>query len=104
MVEEKGLYLDSVGEFFQLFGRFEQMLGLGDNYHQSEIRREMESRLGRGSDEHYREYMRDGSKILIPLPLYVRNVVAHQGTNRENGLADGDVTTAIRQLKGWLRP
>ncbi len=102
MILGKGLYLDSVGEFFQLYGRFEQMLGLTDNYRQSEIEREMRDRLGDEVVQHSREYERDGKKSSKPLPLYVRNTLAHSGTNPTNGLRDGDLKTAIRLLKDWL--
>lgn len=101
-VEGKGLYFDSIGEFFQLFGRFEQALGLADGYNQRKIEHEMKVRLENEFDQYSREYLRDGSKSLAPLPLYVRNVLAHQGTNPKNGLQDGDVRTAVRLLKGWL--
>ena len=103
MIEMRGFYLDSVGEFFQLYGRFEQMLGSADDYKQSKIEREMKDRLGDDVTQHSREYIRSGRKSLTPLPLYVRNVLAHQGTNPENLLGDGDLQTAIRLLRDWLR-
>ena len=86
MVEGKGLYFDSIGEFFQFFDRFEQMLDLADSYNQRKIGHEMKARLGNDLDRLFREYFRDGSKSLMPLPLYVRNALAHQGTNPVNSL------------------
>lgn len=102
MVEGKGVYWDSIGEFFQLYGQLEQKLGLADGYKQEQIADEMRARLGNEAVQHSRKYTRDGIATLIPLPLYVRNVLAHGGTNPANGLADGDVKTAIRLLKDWL--
>ena len=102
MVQGNGVYLDSIGEFFELYGRFEQMLGLTDDYKQEQVKDEMRSRLGDDAVQHSREYVRGGSTSLTPLPLYVRNVLAHQGTNSANSLHDGDVSTAIRLLKEWL--
>ena len=102
MVQGNGVYLDSIGEFFELYGRFEQMLGLTDDYKQEQVKDEMQSRLGDDAVQHSREYVRGGSTSLTPLPLYVRNVLAHQGTNSANSLRDGDVSTAIRLLKEWL--
>ncbi len=102
MVQGKGLYLDSIGEFFELYGRFEQTLRLTDDYKQEQIKKEMRSRLGDEAVHHSREYVRGGTKSQTPLPLYVRNVLAHQGTNPENSLRDGDVSTAIGLLKDWL--
>lgn len=102
MVQGKGVYLDSIGEFFELYGRFEQMLGLTDDYKQQHIMDEMRSRLGDDAAQHSRDYVRGGLTSLTPLPLYVRNVLAHQGTNSANSLRDGDVSTAIRLLKEWL--
>ena len=86
MVEGKGIYFDSIGEFFQLLGRFEQMLGLTDGYNQRIIEHEMKVRLGNDLGQHSRGYFRDGSESLVPLPLYVRNALAHQGTNPVNSL------------------
>ena len=102
MVQGKGLYLDSIGEFFELYGRFEQMLGLTDDYKQQYVKDEMRSRLGDDAVHYSREYVRGGTTSLTPLPLYIRNVLAHQGTNPVNSLRDGDVSTAIRLLKEWL--
>ena len=102
MIEGKGLYVNSIGEFFELYGRFENMLGLTDDYRQKKIQMEMESRLKDDADHHFREYERDGTTSRTPLPLYVRNVVAHQGTNPANTLRDGDVSKAITLLKDWL--
>lgn len=102
MIQGRGLYLDSIGEFFQLYGRFEQMLGLADDYKQERIKDEMRSRLGDDAGHQSREYVRSGTTSLTPLPLYVRNVLVHQGTNPANSLRDGDVSTAIRLLKDWL--
>ena len=102
MILGRGFYLDSVGEFFQLYGRFEQMLGLTDEYRQPEIEREMRDRLGDEVAQHSREYERDGKKSSKPLPLYVRNTLAHSGTNPANVLGDGDLETSIRLLKDWL--
>lgn len=104
LVEERGLFLDSTSEFLRLYGRFEQMLGFADGYNQKDIEREMQARLGDDLTQHSREYVRSGRKSRTPLPLYVRNVLAHQGTNPANGLGDGDLETAIRLLKDWLRP
>lgn len=63
----------------------------------------MLDRLRDDATQHCREYIRSGRKSLTPLPLYVRNVLAHQGTNQANGLADGDLNTAIRLLRDWLQ-
>ena len=102
MVQGKGLYLNSIGEFFELYGRFEQMLGLTDDYRQEQISEAMRSRLGDDAGKHSRKYVRGDTTTLTPLPLYIRNVVAHQGTNPANSLSDGDVSRAIRLLKEWL--
>ena len=102
MIQGKGLYFDSVGEFFQLYGRFEQLLGLADNCKQAQMGDEMRTRLGGEAARHSRDYVRDGITSSTPLPLYVRNVLTHQGTNPANSLRDGDVSTAIRLLKDWL--
>ena len=102
MAQGKGLYWDSIGEFFQLYGQFEQKLGFTDGYKQGQIEYEMQERLGDDAVQHSRKYVRDGIESLTPLPLYVRNILAHQGTNTVNCLADGDVHTAIRLLKDWL--
>ncbi|MCY4558112.1 MAG: hypothetical protein OXF79_17430 [Chloroflexi bacterium] len=102
MVEGKGLYWDSIGEFFQLYGQLEQKLGLADGYKQEKIADDMRAKLEEDAGQHSRKYTRDGVTTLTPLPLYVRNVLVHGGTNPANGLADGDVKTSIQLLKDWL--
>ena len=60
MVEGRGLYWDSIREFFQLYGQFEQKLGLADGYKQGQIENEMRTRLGDDAVQHFRQYVRDG--------------------------------------------
>ena len=79
VVKERGMYFDSIGEFFQLFGRFEQMLGLADGYNQGQIDHAMKAKLGNDFVQHSRKYVRAENESLMPLPLYVRNVAGAPG-------------------------
>ena len=103
LIEKRGLYFDSVGEFFQLFGRFEQMLGLPDDYKQLEIECEMQARLGNEVVQYSREYVRAGIKSFKPLPLYVRNVLTHREPGKlSRRWGRGDCDTFVEGLVGSI--
>ena len=102
LVEGKGVHLDSVGEFFELYGRLQQKIGMKDAETQSKMMEWMRNALGEEIDQFSRSYERDGRRSLLPLPLYVRNVVAHRGTNPYNNLTKEDLSAAIKMLKQWV--
>ena len=102
LVEGKGVHVDSVGEFFQLYGRLEQKIGVQDSDRQDVIEKWMISALGSDYQTHSRSYKRAKKTYELPLPLFVRNVLTHGGANPYNTLEDGDLPSSIKLLKTWV--
>ena len=101
IIEGKGLYEYSIGEFFQLYGRFEgkhQLTKGGDT------RRKMEA-LVNGDQKHMKRYQEHGRWVLHPLPYAVRNILAHTGHNPNTLDPEGkELRTSIELLKSWVAP
>ena len=95
VLEEEPLPMHSIGEFFILYGRFEQKYGLSKA---KEIIEKMEE-LMKGGKVHLKEY--DKNKK-YPLPYAARNILAHIGTN-PNTLLVKELDLAKNLLEDWLR-
>ncbi len=93
-IEEEPLPMHSIGEFFILYGRFEQKYGTSNQ----ETGKKMEE-LVNGRKEYLKAY--DGNKK-YPLPYAVRNILAHIGTN-PNTLLVKELNLAKNLLEDWLR-
>ena len=102
LVEGKGVHIDSVGEFFQLYGRLEQKIGVQDFDRQDVIEKWMINALGSDYKTHSRPYRRMTKTYQLPLPLFVRNVLTHGGTNPLNALKQEDLPDSIKLLKAWV--
>ena len=99
VIEEKSLYEYSVGEFFFLYGRFEQKHRCSKS---QQTRKKME-KLINGKKEFMKTYTNSsGKSYLAPLPYAVRNILAHIG-NDQNLLRDEELKTAIRLLRAWVK-
>ena len=99
VIQGKSLYEFSIGEFFELFGEFKAKHGLPN---QEGIRAKMTT-LVNGDRRYMKEYTRDGKTELDPLPLAVRNTLAHP-ENKANAIdqAGEDMRTSIELLRSWL--
>lgn len=95
----EGIYYNSVGEFFESYGRFEQICGFTDTDNQKRVGDEMNDMLGEDAGEYTRDYRRNDGTRRVPLPLYVRNVLVHKGTNPLNELREDDIKVATNLLK-----
>ena len=96
VLQEEPLPMHSIGEFFILYGRFEQKYRLSKS---KEIIEKMEE-LMKGGKVHLKEY--DKNKK-YPLPYAARNILAHIGTN-PNTLLVKELNLAKNLLEDWLRP
>ncbi len=99
VIEGKGLYEHGIGEFFLLYGKFEQKHGTqGLN-----TKALMEKLIG-GDGRYMRDYI-DRSKSKTsphPLPYTVRNILSHSGRNPNTLDQDGnDLKASIELLKLW---
>ena len=100
IIKGEDLYEHSIGEFFLLYGRFEEK-------HQFSIGSETKAKmmeLVNGDNRYLKLYEeRNGEEHKHPLPYAVRNILAHKGTNK-NTLERDDIGTSIELLKSWVAP
>ena len=100
VIEEKGLYEYGIGEFFLLYGRFEQKHGLA----RSEDTKAKMMDLLNGDQKYLKPYINRGKQQYHPLPFAVRNILSHVGNNPNTLDSKGDeLRTAIDLLKSWLK-
>ena len=98
VLEEEPLPMHSIGEFLILYGKFEQKYGLSTS---KETKNKMEE-LMKGGEVHRKEYEEDGQNKSAPLPYFVRNTLAHIGTDK-NELPVKELNLAKEMLAAWLR-
>ena len=96
-IKGEGLYKYSMGEFFLLYGRFEQKY---------EVRKgpEVEARMNdllQGNEQGLKDYVQGGKTKRVPLPYAVRNILAHVGRN-PNQVTVEDLRVAVELLKSWV--
>lgn len=100
VIEGRGLYEYGIGEFFLLYGKFEQK-------HQTtgqQTRTKMEA-LVKGDQRYLKPYTICGKVHCVPLPYAVRNILGHVGTNPNVLDKEGkDLRTSIDLLKSWVDP
>ena len=97
VIEGKGLYEHSIGEFFLLYGRLEQTY---NPFKGKETREKMEKLLN-GEKKFMKEYTEYGKTRPVPLPYAVRNILSHVGNN-PNTLEVSELRTSIALLKSWV--
>ena len=95
-LEGKGLFEHNIGEFFLLYGRFEQMYGVAKG---SEARAKMVELL-QGDTGNFKAYRERGKERSGPLPYVVRNVLSHIG-NSPTTVTREELHQAVDLLKGW---
>ena len=101
VIEGKGLYEHSIGEFFELYGRFEGKYQLK---RASDTRDKMAA-LVKGETRYLKQYKEQGGKwSSVPMPYAVRNILAHAGTNPNQIDKKGEeIRTSITLLRSWVR-
>lgn len=99
VIEGKSLYKHSIGEFFQLYGKFEGQYRLTN---QKKAKAKMKELVG--GDRRYLKHYRERSKLhLYPLPFAVRNILAHSANNPNTLDAEGkELRTSIELLRSWV--
>ncbi len=101
IIEGQSMYEHSIGEFFQLYGRFEGQNQLAKG---SETKAKME-KLVNGDDRYLKSYQEGGKWHLYPLPYAVRNILAHSGHNPNKLDCEGkELRTSIELLRLWVGP
>lgn len=95
-LEGKGLFEHNIGEFFLLYGRFEQMHGVAKG---AEVRAKM-AELLKGDTGSFKAYRERGKDRSGPLPYVVRNVLSHIG-NSPTTVTREELHQAVELLKRW---
>ena len=99
VIEGKGLYEHGIGEFFLLYGKFEQKYQLRRG---ADTRAKMLELL-KGDKQYLKRYRDRGKTRNYPLPYAVRNILSHVGNNPNNLDVQGDdIRTSIELLKSWV--
>ena len=98
IIEGKGLYEHSVGQFFELYGRFEGKYQLK---RPRDTRDKMAS-LVNGDKRYLVRYKEYGKSVSVPMPWAVRNILAHAGSNPNKLDPNRDeIRTSIGLLRSW---
>ncbi len=98
VIEEKGLYEHNIGEFFLLYGRFEQKYGV---FAGTETRKKM-YKLIQGEIKFLKLYKERGKENLVPLPYAVRNILTHVNNSNTLDREGKELGASIKLLKSWL--
>ena len=99
VIEGKGLFEHNIGEFFLLYGKFEQKYRLPN----SKKTRAKMVELVNGDSRYLKTYMERGKERLDPLPYAVRNILSHVGNNPNILDQEGkDLKISIELLKSWV--
>ena len=99
LIEGRGLYEHGIGEFFLLYGQFQEKHKLSKG---TKTKDKMVELL-KGDTRHLKPYWAHGKWSYEPLPYAVRNILSHLGSNPNNLDRQGnDLRTSIDLLKSWV--
>ena len=99
IIEGRGLYEHGIGEFFLLYGKFEQKHRTSGTKTRARM-----MKFVKGDPQYMKPYTERGKIIMEPLPYAVRNILAHTGTNSNTLDQNGsDLRKSIELLRSWLR-
>ena len=99
IIEGRGLYEHGIGEFFLLYGKFEQKYRLGKG---KDTRAKMLNLIN-GDTRYLKPYTERGKTRMDPLPHAVRNILSHVGNNPNTLDTEGnDLRTSIELLRSWI--
>lgn len=96
-IKGEGIYQYSIGEFFLLYGRFEQKYNVRND---SEVKAQMDDLL-QGNEQGLRDYIQGGKTRRVPLPYAVRNILAHVGHNTNKTTVE-ELRAAVVLLRSWV--
>ena len=104
IIEGSGLYEYNIGEFFQLYGKFEGQYQVGGTKTRDKM-----NELIKGNSEYmkglyYSEGVTESMADSQPLPYAVRNILAHTGTDTNTLDPEGkDIRKSIELLHSWVK-
>ena len=98
VIEGRGLFEHNIGEFFLLYGKFEQKHGIAGKETGARM-----TKLVKGDPQWLKPYIERGKTIMQPLPYAVRNILSHAGTNPNSLDQNGnDLKRSIDLLRSWV--
>lgn len=101
VIQGESLYQYSVGEFFELYGRFEGRYGEG--FDKAGAKMEELLKGEKGDEGYFKDYIYKGKPERVPLPYAVRSILAHQGNNPNSLDPEGkELKAAIDLLRKWV--
>ena len=97
-IEGRGLYQHNIGEFFLLYGRFEQKHRTAGKKTGAKM-----MKLVKGEPRWMKSYVERGKTTMQPLPYALRNILSHVGTNPNSLDPNGnDLRASIKLLRSWV--
>lgn len=102
-IEGRSLFEYGIGEFFLLYGRFEQKY----KAYSGDKAKEKMITLVAGKQEHMKLYKHrslPNGQGFVPLPYAVRNILAHSGNPNTLDKEGKELLQAIVLLKEWVEP
>ena len=99
IVEDKGIYEYQYGVFFMLYAQFQQKYEIEDDQKEQRQTAQKMEELLEDNQSMFKSYKRDDRRIKVPLPIYIRNAIAHHGTNKANTFTPQELKASIDFLR-----
>ena len=99
IVEDKGIYEYQYGIFFMLYAQFQQKHKIEDDREEQKQTTEKMQELLEGNQTMFKNYKRGDREMKVPLPIYIRNAIAHHGTNKANTFTPQELKASIDFLR-----
>ena len=98
IVEDKEIYEYQYGVFFMLYAQFQQKYEIEDDLEQKQTAKKMKELL-EDDQSMLKNYKRGSIMREELLPIYIRNAIAHHGTNKENTFTSQELKASIDFLR-----
>ena len=98
IIKGEGLYQHNIGEFFLLYGRFQEKYQLAT---ESQARTKMEA-LMNGGETYLKRYVERDKPNIVPLPWAVRQTLAHRSPENQLDAEGKELRTSIDLLRSWV--
>ena len=98
IIKGEGLYEHNIGEFFLLYGRFQEKYQLAT---ESQAKTKMEA-LMNGDETYLKPYVERDETSPVPLPWAVRQTLAHRSPGNQLDAEGKELRTSIDLLRSWV--
>ena len=110
IVQDENIYEYEFGIFFMLYAQFQHLFNIEDHKEQINTRKKLLKIIDLEDEDSkfskkwmLKKYKRNGKESTEPLPVYIRNVIVHYGTNASNQFSPEELENAIYFLRQTLR-